>query len=387
MLNLNIDLTSYKLNIVPEVSYTDSKDTYKILYTSGITDFTTKFTVKYHSYQLVENTLKVPFKNTYLYDDNTSRYYIKYSSGREISDYTTIYRLKYITDNPVEKRSTYKIVFSSEVRLTDIIQTYKLRFTSWGLNDAFSEYNIRYLSIGVGDVDHRKRWGIKYTSQSLGDFATTYKIKYTASVFYDNAIRYLIRYNTQGSEKVLTRAALIKREDGKYDALFQIRGTLDLQMDSYFYVLSNMPKYQHVEYTIGDELPYVDYIKYYEVNDIFNSLDNGRYEVKGYLILKDIDPNNSVSVDAYDIEEYKRANRAKSFFFSLEDNYWEEVDVEFKDRTIKTINYASDNYKYVYLNFVSTEVAPVFNPGETCCFSRKILPPGSPNISGGCSPF
>ena len=49
MLNLNIDLTSYKLNIVPEVSYTDSKDTYKILYTSGITDFTTKFTVKYHS--------------------------------------------------------------------------------------------------------------------------------------------------------------------------------------------------------------------------------------------------------------------------------------------------------------------------------------------------
>ena len=158
-------------------------------------------------------------------------------------------------------------------------------------------------------------------------------------------------------------------------------------MDSYFYVLSNMPKYQHVEYTIGDELPYVDYIKYYEVNDIFNSLDNGRYEVKGYLILKDIDPNNSVSVDAYDIEEYKRANRAKSFFFSLEDNYWEEVDIEFKDRIIKTINYASDNYEYVYLNFVSTEVAPVFNPGETCCFSRKILPPGSPNISGGCSPF
>ena len=54
---------------------------------------------------------------------------------------------------------------------------------------------------------------------------------------------------------------------------------------------------------------------------------------------------------------------------------------------ISQINYASDKYEYSYLNFVSTEITPVFNPGDTCCFSRKILPPGSPNISSGCSPF
>ena len=387
MLNLNLDLTSYQLKIVPEVSYTDSKDTYKILYTSGITDFSTKVTVKYHSSQLVENTIKASLKNTYLYDDNITRYYIKYSSGREISDYTTIYRLKYITDNPVNRRSTYKIVFSSEVRLTDIIQTYKVRFTSWGLNDAFSEYNIRYLSVGVGDIDHRKRWTVKYTSQSLGDFATTYKIKYTASVFYNNAIRYLVRYGSQGAEKILTRAALIERDDGKFDAILQIRGTLDYSIDSYFFVLSNMPRYQHVEYTIGDVLPYVDHIAYYEVSDIFGTEDNGRYEVKGYLVLKDIDPRNSVSIDVYDNTEYKRANRAKSYFFRLDQTAWESVNIEFKDRVIKKINYASDNYEYNYLNFISTEITPVFNPGDNCCFSRKILPPGSPNISGGCSPF
>lgn len=387
MLNLNIDLLSHKLNIIPEVSYTDSSLTYKIAYSSGITDFSPRYTLKYYSYQLSEYTLKVPFKNTYIYADSVQLYYIKYSSGREVADYSSPYRIKYITDNPVNAKQVYRVLFDSEVRLTDIVQVCKVLYTSWGLNDAFSEYNIRYLSVGVGDLEHRKRWSIKYNSQSLGDFATTYKIKYTASVFYDNAIRYLVRYNSQGAEKILTRVALVERDDGKFDAILQIRGTLDYSIDSYFFVLSNMPKYQHVEYTIGDVLPYVDHVAYYEVSDIFGTENNGRYEVKGYLVLKDIDPHNSVSIDVYDNTEYKRANRAKSYFFRLDQTAWESVNIEFKDRVIKKINYASDNYEYNYLNFISTEITPVFNPGDNCCFSRKILPPGSPNISGGCSPF
>ena len=387
MLNYNLNLTSTTASIISEVSTLENTNRYSIKYTSGIDDFTKKYTVKYTSEQMTSSGDQYTIRNTYQYDDKLIKYIMKYSSGREISDYSTVYRMRYVSENPTEYKTAYRILYSSEVRLLDGVQPYKIIYTSWGMSEFKSQYTIRYDSIGVSDISHRSRWNIKYTSQSLGDFTKTYKIKYTASVFYDNAIRYLIRYNTQGSEKILTRSALIEKDDGTFDAIFQIRGTLDFQMDSYFYVLSNMPKYQHVEYTIGDELPYVSYIKYYEVEDIFNNLDNGRYEVKGYLVLKDIDPNNSVSVDAYDIVEYKRANRAKSFFFGLEPSDWEYVSIPFKDMVITKINNASEKYEYNYLNFVSTEITPVFNPGDTCCFSRKILPPGSPNISSGCSPF
>lgn len=387
MLNYNLNLSSNVIDILSEVSTTENTLQYRVRYSSGIDSFNKPYTIKYSTVQLTGYGDEYTIRNTYEYDDKLIRYIVKYSSGREVTDYSTAYRIRYVSENPVEYKTAYRVLYSSEVRLQDGTQPYKIIYTSWGMSEFKSEYTIRYNSVGVGVVDHRTRWNLKYTSQSLGDFTKTYKIKYTASVFYDNAIRYLIRYNTQGSEKILTRSALVKRDDGKFDAIFQIRGTLDFQMDSYFYVLSNMPKYQHVEYTIGDELPYVSYVKYYEVEDIFNNLDNGRYEVKGYLVLKDIDPSNSVSVDAYDIVEYKRSNRAKSFFFGLEPSDWQHVSIQFQDMVISQINYASDKYEYSYLNFVSTEITPVFNPGDTCCFSRKILPPGSPNISSGCSPF
>lgn len=387
MLTPNANLNKFFFKVNTEVSSETNKIVYNIRYETNLVDYKTSYKVRYITEHLVTSGDQYTIRNTYEYSDKITKYIVKYASGREVVDYSRSYRIKYISDNPVNVRQIYRVLFDSEVRLTDIVQVYKVRYTSWGLNDAFSEYNIRYLSVGVGDSEHRKRWSIKYNSQSLGDFATTYKIKYTASVFYDNAIRYLVRYNSQGAEKILTRAALVERDDGKFDAILQIRGTLDYSIDSYFFVLANMPKYQHVEYTIGDVLPYVDHVAYYEVNDIFGTENNGRYEVKGYLVLKDIDPRNSVSIDVYDNTEYKRANRAKSYFFRLDQIAWESVNIEFKDRIIKKINYASDNYEYNYLNFVSTEITPVFNPGDNCCFSRKILPPGSPNISGGCSPF
>lgn len=387
MLNYNLNLSSLTVDIVAKVSAVESVSKYSIKYTSGVDAYTKAYTIKYITEQLVGSGSEYRLRNTYEYDDKVLRYVFRYSLGREVQDITSVYRIRYVSDNPIEYKTAYRVIYSSEVRLQEGAQPYRIVYTSWGLSEFQTSYVIRYNSVGVGDLEHRKRWSIKYTSESLGDYVTTYKIKYTASVFYDNTIRYMIRYGTQGSEKVLTRAALVKREDDTYDCIFQVRGTLDQQMDSYFYVLFNMPRYQHVEYTIGDFLPYVDFVNYYEVEDIFDAPGNGRYEVKGYLILRNVDPTNSLALDVYDTDTYKRANRAKSYFFGLGDTDWEDVNIEFKDFTIKTINYSTDIYEYNYLNFVDTQITPVFNPGDTCCFSRKILPPGSPNISSGCSPF
>lgn len=387
MIDYGLNLNTNILTFSSSFHLKESVVPYKITYTSGLDGYIKTYTVKYSTEQLTGYGNEYRLRNTYEYDDKITRYIVRYSSGRSVEDVNTIYRIRYVSDNPIEYKTAYRVIYSSEVRLQEGTQPYRIVYTSWGLSEFRTNYVLRYNSVGVGDVEHRKRWNIKYTSQSLGDFTTTYKIKYTASVFYDNTIRYMIRYGTQGSEKVLTRAALVKREDDTYDCIFQVRGTLDQQMDSYFYVLFNMPKYQHVEYTIGDFLPYVDFVNYYEVEDIFDAPDNGRYEVKGYLILRDVDPTNSLALDVYDTDTYKRANRAKSYFFGLGDTDWEDVNIEFKDFTIKTINYSTDIYEYNYLNFVDTQITPVFNPGDTCCFSRKILPPGSPNISSGCSPF
>lgn len=387
MIDYGLNLNTNILTFSSSFHLKESVVPYKITYTSGLDGYIKTYTVKYSTEQLTGYGNEYRLRNTYEYDDKITRYIVRYSSGRSVEDVNTIYRIRYVSDNPIEYKTAYRVIYSSEVRLQEGTQPYRIVYTSWGLSEFRTNYVLRYNSVGVGDVEHRKRWNIKYTSQSLGDFTTTYKIKYTASVFYDNTIRYMIRYGTQGSEKVLTRAALVKREDDTYDCIFQVRGTLDQQMDSYFYVLFNMPKYQHVEYTIGDFLPYVDFVNYYEVEDIFDAPDNGRYEVKGYLILRDVDPTNSLALDVYNTDTYKRANRAKSYFFGLGDTDWEDVNIEFKDFTIKTINYSTDIYEYNYLNFVDTQITPVFNPGDTCCFSRKILPPGSPNISSGCSPF
>lgn len=387
MIDYGLNLNTNTLTFSSSFHLKESIIPYKITYASGLDGYVKTYTVKYSTEQLTGHGNEYRLRNTYEYDDKITRYIIRYSSGRSIEDVNTVYRIRYVSDNPIEYKTAYRVIYSSEVRLQDGIQPYKLVYTSWGLSENRSTYTIRYDSVGVGDLEHRKRWNIKYTSQSLGDFSTTYKIKYTASVFYDNTVRYMIRYSTQGSEKILTRAALIRKTDNTYDCLFQVRGTVEQQMDSYFYVLSNMPKYQHVEYTIGESLPYVDYIKYYEVDDIFDAPDNGRYEVKGYLILKNVDPNNSLSLDVYETDTYKRANRAKSYFFGLDQTDWESVNIDFKDFTITSINFSTDRYDYNYLNFVDTQITPVFNPGDTCCFSRKILPPGSPNINSGCSPF
>lgn len=362
---------------------------YTVKYASGVQSFTTPYTVRYTSVYLSNNVLGYTVKSTYEYDDKAQSYRVLYTSGVEILDRVDRYRIRYVSDNPAEYKLPYRVVYNSEVVPTDLLLTYKTTYTSEYLSNFRNAYTVRYDSIGIESIEHRTRWSVKYTSQSLGDYVVPYKIKYTTSIFYDNSTMYIIKYTSEGSEEILTRSALLQREDGTTDMLVEIKGLEEKAMDSYFYVLSNLPKYQLVEYRLEETLPYIGYVPDYELTgkDIFPEENPNQYEVKGYILVKDVNAFNPISVDIYDYETAAKINKAKSYFFDLSPSSFTVSDLIIGGVQYTHKNLESNRYEYGNLNFVYTEVTPIFSPGDSCCFSRKILPPGSPNVSGACSPF
>lgn len=378
---------SLKINY--QANLQQSVDKYTIKYTSGIQDFYTNYKVTYTSVMPSEIVLGFTAINTYEYDDKVLEYRVYYTSGVEILDRVDRYRVRYVSDNPTSYKVPYRVLYNSEVVPTDISTLFKVSYTSEFLSNTVNTYTIRYNSVGIESVENRTRWSVKYTSQSLGDYSTQYKIKYTTSIFYDNSSMYVVKYTSEGAEEVLTRVALLKKEDDSMDALFEIKGSFDKQMDSYLYVFSNLPKYQLLEFKIGDVLPYIIDIPSYELagKDIFPTEISTQYSVKGYLLVKNIDPTNPISLDLYNYETSEKINKSKSYLFDLNNVSFEDklttiIGTEYKKKNLK-----ANGYEYGNLNFVFTEVTPIFSPGDSCCFSRKILPPGSPNISGACSPF
>ena len=147
-----------------------------------------------------------------------------------------------------------------------------------------------------------------------------------------------------------------------------------------------MPKYQTVEYVIGDELPYITYYTAEDLveMDLFDMVEGEAYDVRGYPLLKDIEDLNGLSLDIFDIaSDYTKINRSKTYFFGLEATDYMETLLSLKGTTYYYINRSSANYNAKYLNYVSSAITPSFRFGSDCCFSRKI---NKTNYSY-CSPF
>lgn len=334
------------------VNYEDIIQTYTVRYTSNTVEVTDKYQINYTSYQTIQAVDRYIINYSSIYGDSAQQYRIRYFSNR----------------NPQE-----------------VVDRYYVRYTSSNPNNTYDLYSIRYTSVGAFTEAKRVRYKIRYTSDSAGDFSQTYKIKYTTSSFYENFHRYTIRYSTTGAEEILTRAILLRNQDTT-DALFELRGVLDKPLDSYLFVFSNMPKYQTVEYLIGDSLPYITYYTASDLAemDLFDLVDGESYYVKGYLLLKDIEDLNGLSLDVFDISsDYSKINRSKTYFFGLESTDYLETFLSLKGTTYYYINRSSANYNAKYLNYVSAAITPSFRFGSDCCFSRKI---NKTNYSY-CSPF
>lgn len=325
------------------------------------------------------------------------RYTIKYASNLE--EVLVSYRIRYNTNYTVHYNDTYSISYTSifgdatqryRVRyfsgreLTDSTDRFYVRYTSNFTETTTNIYSIRYKTTSAATNASRVRYRLKYTSNSALDSSVTYKIKYTTSTFYDNTKRYTVNYTTTGAEEILVRAVLL-RNVNTTDALFELRGVMDKPLDSYLFVLSNMPKYQTVEFKIGESLPYLQFLKASDVNgDIFDLDGTTSYTVRGYILLKEVEDLNGISLDLYDIEAgYKKVNKAKTYFFGVSPTDYLDTLTSLSGTTYYYINKTSDLYVVQNLNYCSAVATPTFRFGIDCCFSRKI---NKTNYSY-CSPF
>lgn len=326
------------------------------------------------------------------------QYTISYVTN--VENYTNTYRISYVSTNTSEFTDTYGIYYSSifgdssqiyRIRYfsgrepADFVDRYYVRYSSTYTDSRYTTYSIRYTTTGASTEPQRVRYKIKYTSQTAGSYTQSYKIRYSTSTFYDNYSKYTIKFGSTGAEEVLLRAVLL-RNNNTTDAMFEIRGIFDKSLEDYLFVISNMPKYQTLEYRIGEELPYVTFLTPSETSelDIFDNDGVTSYTTRGYILLKDVEDLNGLSIDVYDVnEDYRKINRSKTYFFGLESTDYIETLISLKDNVYYFINRSSDYYNVKYLNYISASITPTFRFGIDCCFSRKI---NKTNYSY-CSPF
>lgn len=365
---------------------------YTVRFNSGVSDLTAQYTVRYDITNLTNFTSQYRVVNTYKYDDTITAYSIKYTTGRELQSFTEYFRIRFTTLNTKDFSNNYKIRYDSEVVKSDKIDRYTIKYTTDNLIDNITRYSVKYTTTGLESEQHRRRYAIKYSSQNLGEYVQTFKIKYSTSVFYEDSSTYRIRYSSEASEETIVRAALIKRKnEDVYDALFEVKGIINSTLDAYLTVLTNMPKYQLIEFLPSDKLPYITYYSSSELdgNDVFIPSDLESYGDLGYILLKDVNIYNPISLDLYSIErDYEKVNKAKSYFFDLN-----ATDAFIPtSQVIGVTEYELSNtnayyYSYDNLNFTTTYIEPRFNIANNCCFSQKILPPGQSGGGGACSPF
>lgn len=326
------------------------------------------------------------------------QYKIVYASN--VETYSDVYRIAYVSTNTSEliytygiyyssifgdSKQTYRIRYFSGREPSNVVDRYYVRYISNYTDSWYTTYSLSYTTTGASTEPQRVRYKIKYTSQTAGSHTQSYKIRFTTSTFYDNYSKYTIKFGSTGAEEILLRAVLL-RNNKTTDALFEIRGIIDKSLEDYLFVISNMPKYQTLEYKVGESLPYLTYLTPEELSesDIFDNDGVTSYTVRGYILLKDVEDLNGLSIDVYDYNnDYKKINRSKTYFFGLESTDYIESLISLKGSVYYFVNRSSNYYNVKYLNYISTSITPTFRFGIDCCFSRKI---NKTNYSY-CSPF
>lgn len=352
ILNLQNIKTYSESSISYNVNVNEVVTQYSIIYASNLEAYSSSYRVAYTSYNTVDVLTQYNIVYTSIFGDAIQSYKIRYVSGRDPSEY---------------------------------VDRYYLRYSSIFTESSYSTYSIRYTTTGTATSAERFRYKIRYSSESLGDYTQTYKLKYTLQKFYDNSSKYTIKYRSVGAEELLTRAVLL-RDNEKTDVLFEIKGITDRNLDNFLFVLSNMPKYQTIEYRVGEILPYIEFIDAVDLTgmSVFDDEELNDYSVRGYILLRDVEDLNGLSLDIYDVDnDYKKINRSKTYFFKIEVSDYLGTLLSVAGTQYYFINRSSDYYNANYLNYVSAQTSPTFRIGIDCCFSKKI---DKTNYSY-CSPF
>ena len=300
--------------------------------------------------------------------------------------YGVIYSINYVK----EEYKAYLVAYDIGKIPGTEIKEYAVKYISRQLKPKIIPYTLRYSSTATKTENHKQRYTVSYNNNYVKDKSIKYTVKYTTSYFYENSIKYTVLYNSISADIIKNKVVLLKQKNEEiYDALFQIVG-INTNIDDYLIVMNNMPKYQLVEYVTGNNL---EYVRYFSEQDLEGLLlfptVSGTYNILGYILLKDVNINNPIGLDLYNIEnDYEKMNTAKSYFFNIEEpSSFQPINIELENTEYEKYNSFSYHYSYDYLNFVTVSVTPIFNLGNNCCFSKEI---GQPNQSGGggvCSPL
>lgn len=325
---------------------------YSILYTSGVEEFKSEYTIKYNTTSLVEESVRYTILYDSIYGDSINNYRIKYTSGRDLIEYSSRYFFRYASQNTVLATTIYSIMYSSvSPDTTGFRSVYKFKYKTDGAKTNKYEYNLKY--------------GVEF----FKELTSSYVFKYTSETPYPYIIRSVVLRNS-------------KRDS----VLFYIQGAKDYS-ESSFYVASNLPRYQAVMNVLGESSTNLDVIDSSEVlpyNLFGESFESESiYFPVCYMLLSGVDILNNISLDIYNVETSDKSNSNKSFIFDIDRSAFIATDITLNNDIFTAINYESTYYNYDYLNFTSSSITPIFKSSSNCCFNNRI----NDTSSTACSPF
>jgi len=331
----------------------DGVQTYNISYTSGLEELENTYLIWYDSHYLAnfENTYTLAY--TSLYGDVVNSYRIRYYSG---------------------------------VELNERLSRYSVKYTSVFTNFYTNNYTIRYSTLSPTESSFRRIYKLKYSSDGSRENSTQYTLRYSLEFFKDRSLTYKIKYNSHTPFSYNIDAVLV-RNNRSTSVLFCIRGSVE-ELSNNLFVFSNLPRYQLVSMDAYENKTNIFWLEAEDIKpyNLFleNSDQRGALPPVAYVLVKDIDEVNNISLDVYNKESLEKINKSKSFFFDLDSNSFIINPVTLADTNFTYVNYTSEYYNYSYLNFVERSLTPLFRLGDSCCFNTKI---NSTTTGGMCSPF
>lgn len=332
-------------------------------------------------------------------NETTTSYSIRYISGLEsktdtytlwytshyLSDYVTTYNLAF-TSNYGDVVSQYRIRYTSGVELIERLSRYSLKFTSNFTNIYTNSYTLRYNSLSPTESAFRRIYKIRYASAGSRENAVQYTFRYSLEFFKNRSATYHICYDSHTPFAYTTSSVLV-RNNRRTSVLFCIRGSIE-NLDQNIFVFSNLPRYQLISMEAFENKTNIVWLDPEEIKpyNLFleNSDQRGSIPPVAYVLIKDIDETNNMSLDVYNKENLEKLNRSKSFFFDLDNNSFIINVVTLDNELYSYTNFTSEYYNYTYLNFVERSLTPLFRLGDSCCFNTKI---NSTTTGGMCSPF
>lgn len=326
---------------------------YSIVYTSGIDSYTDTYTLWY-----------------------TSNY---------LSNYVNTYTLVY-TSNYGDAIQQYRVRYTSGVELTDRISRYSIKYVSNFTNVYTNGYTIRYSTLSPTESAFRRIYKIRYSSAGSKENEVQYTIRYNLEFFKNRSATYYIKYHSQTPFAYNTSAVLL-RNNRSTAVLFCLRGSAE-ELSNNIFVFSNLPRYQLVSMEAYENKTNIEWLDVESIKPYNLFLENsdarGTAPPVAYILVKDIDEVNNMSLDVYNSESLEKLNRSKSFFFDLDNNSFIINPTTLGEESYTYTNFTSEYYNYTYLNFVERSLTPLFRLGDNCCFNTKI---NSTTTGGMCSPF